>query len=142
MTSSERTRETRLRRMAERQGLRLTKSRRRDLRALDYGEYYIVEPNTNALVAGDYHSLPDLDAVEAWLTSDERHEAMRRQLQENLPSGTAIKRVDTKAIDAWIKRNPHATVEDIVQIVHAPDHFIERITRKGEEDWPEDKGAN
>lgn len=54
--------------MAERQGLRLVKSRRRDPRAADFGEYYISDANTNALLAGDYHSLPDLDAVERWLT--------------------------------------------------------------------------
>jgi hypothetical protein len=64
-------------------------------------------------------------------------EAMRHWLQENLPSGTGMKRVDAKAIEAWIERNPDATVDDLVQIVHAPDHFIERITREGEEDWHE-----
>jgi hypothetical protein len=68
-STAEKTRETRLRRMAERQGLNLVKSRRRDPRARDYGEYYISDPNTNALLAGDHHSLPDLDAVERWLTT-------------------------------------------------------------------------
>jgi hypothetical protein len=28
-------------------------------------------------------------------------------------------------------------MEDLVQIVHAPDHFIELITREGEEHWEE-----
>jgi hypothetical protein len=64
-------------------------------------------------------------------------DAMRRWLQENLPSGTGMKSVDAKAIEAWIKRNPDASVEDLVQIVHAPDHFVELITREGEEDWHE-----
>ena len=49
----------------------------------------------------------------------------------------AIKGVDAAAIEAWIKRNPHATVDDLVQIVHAPDHFRELIAREGEEDWEE-----
>lgn len=40
----DKTRETRLRRMAERQGLRLVKSRRRDPRALDYGRYWLAAP--------------------------------------------------------------------------------------------------
>lgn len=62
---------------------------------------------------------------------------MRRWLEENLPSGTGVVRVDAKAIEAWIARNPDATVEDLEQIVRAPDHFIELITREGEEDWEE-----
>jgi hypothetical protein len=76
------TRETRLRRMAERQGLRLEKSRRRDPRALGYGTYALVQepPVTTGgaslrervLVAGDPNTGYglDLDDVERWLTSD------------------------------------------------------------------------
>jgi hypothetical protein len=45
-------RENRLRRVAERQGLRLVKSRRRDPRAIDYGTFGLVDPATNTLVAG------------------------------------------------------------------------------------------
>ena len=40
---AEKVRENRLRRMAERQGLELRKSRRRDPRAKDYGRWYIVD---------------------------------------------------------------------------------------------------
>jgi|tagenome__1003787_1003787.scaffolds.fasta_scaffold18399787_1 hypothetical protein len=43
--------ETRCRRAAERQGLRLERSRRRDPRAYDYGTYQLVDPNTNTLAA-------------------------------------------------------------------------------------------
>jgi hypothetical protein len=68
-SADEKSRETRLRRMAERQGLQLVKSRRRSPRAVDHGEYYIRDLKTDALLAGDYHSLPDLDAVERWLTT-------------------------------------------------------------------------
>ena len=46
-------RENRLRRIAERRGLALSKSRRRDPRATDYGTYSL----------GDQR-YPDLDAVE------------------------------------------------------------------------------
>jgi hypothetical protein len=52
-------RENRLRRMAERQGLRLTKTRRRDPRALDYGEYRLQGKRC-----------ANLDEVEALLTGD------------------------------------------------------------------------
>jgi hypothetical protein len=66
----EKVRENRLRRMADRQGLRLEKSRRRDPRAIDYGMYTLVDPNTNAIVAGtEGTGRPNfsLDEVEAWL---------------------------------------------------------------------------
>lgn len=63
-------RENRLREAAKRQGYRLVKSRRRDPRALDFGSYTIVtDDQTRAAVA---QQLPDLGAVEAWLTSDDR----------------------------------------------------------------------
>jgi hypothetical protein len=39
--TDEKIRENRLRRMAERQGLALQKSRRRDPRAMDYGRYWL-----------------------------------------------------------------------------------------------------
>lgn len=48
---AEKIRENRLRRMAERQGLQLQKSRRRDPRALDYGTYQLVDVQTSGLVA-------------------------------------------------------------------------------------------
>ncbi len=64
--------ENHLRRMAERQGLKLMKSRRRDPRAYDFGTYMLVDPYTNSLVAGDTnrgYGL-SLDEVEEWLTED------------------------------------------------------------------------
>jgi hypothetical protein len=76
---TDKTRETRLRRMAERQELRLVKSRRRDPRALHYGTYALVRGATRganwregALVVGDPNTGYglDLDDVERWLTSD------------------------------------------------------------------------
>jgi hypothetical protein len=55
-------RENRLRRMAERQGLTLEKSRRRDPRALDYGTYWLRDASGGEVATGD------LDAIEARLT--------------------------------------------------------------------------
>ena len=69
----EKVRENRFRRMADRQGLILKKSRRRDPRAIDFGMYALLDANTGApLHAGDptgrtIYSL-DLDEVEEWLT--------------------------------------------------------------------------
>ena len=49
--SDEKIWENRLRRMAERQGLKLEKCKRRDPRAIGYGTYQLVDKNTNNLVA-------------------------------------------------------------------------------------------
>ena len=49
---SDKVRENRLRRMADRQGLEIHKSRRRDPRAIDYDRWLILDARTNAVVAG------------------------------------------------------------------------------------------
>jgi hypothetical protein len=82
MTTStqEKVRENRLRRMAERQGLALHKSRRRDRLAKDYGLYWVVDPRWDD-ARGEWppgeHPAPGfpwsggtLDDVEEYLTSD------------------------------------------------------------------------
>ena len=63
MSSSDKVRENRLRRAAGRQGLTLSRSRRRDPRALDFGRYWLSRD-------GVVKSAPDgitLDEVEAFL---------------------------------------------------------------------------
>ena len=68
---AERVRENRLRRVADRQGLRLVKSRRRDPRAVDYRRYMVVDLATGAVVVGAGalgRPVWDLDQVEAYLT--------------------------------------------------------------------------
>lgn len=74
MDASEITRERRLRRAAARQGLRLSKSARRNPYANDYGKYRVEDPrHGGSIVAGgspfDY-SL-DLDDVEKVLRPDQ-----------------------------------------------------------------------
>lgn len=76
MANPEKVREDRLRRMARRQGLQLSKNPRRDPRAYDYGSYMLVNEN-NAVVADfgwDRPGFPEgeswLDDIEAYLTSD------------------------------------------------------------------------
>ncbi|MBA2372136.1 MAG: hypothetical protein H0V71_10900 [Chloroflexi bacterium] len=68
--SDEKIRENRLRRMADRQGLALKKSRRRDQHALDYGMFALVDASTNVIVAGAASGRFDftLDDVEKYLT--------------------------------------------------------------------------
>jgi hypothetical protein len=63
-STADKTRETRLRRMAERQGLAIRKSRRRDPRAIDYGRWWVVHPDERVV------ELLDTDAVERYLTGD------------------------------------------------------------------------
>ena len=72
MRHPDKVRENRLRRVAERQGLRLMKSRRRDPLAYDYGGYMLVDASTNGVGGGGNlaYSL-DLDQVERSLTGEE-----------------------------------------------------------------------
>jgi hypothetical protein len=69
-------RENRARRMAQRQGFRLEKSRRRDPRAYDYGKYLLIDVDTNAVVyggpGGGFRHGPNLEDIERWLTEDDR----------------------------------------------------------------------
>jgi uncharacterized protein YcfL len=64
LSTQEKVRENRIRRMAGRQGLQLVKSRRRDPRALDYGMYWLVDNSGVEVTSGD------ADAIEAWLTGE------------------------------------------------------------------------
>ena len=61
-------RENRLRRVAARQGYVLTKSGRRDPRALYYGEYFLTDARTNYLET--LQQGLSLDEVETVLTDD------------------------------------------------------------------------
>jgi len=75
MSDEEKIRENRLRRMAERQGLKLEKSRRRDPRAWDFGTYQLVDPYTNTIVAHNFatgrgYGL-SLDEIEEYLAPEE-----------------------------------------------------------------------
>jgi hypothetical protein len=51
MTISDKGRENRARRIAERRGYRLEKSRRRDPRATDYGRYQLIDAATNTVAS-------------------------------------------------------------------------------------------
>jgi len=69
-------RENRLRRMAERQGLRLERAWRRDPGAPGRGGYQLVHPYTRAIVHAGRDPRTgdglDLDGVEAYLTGEDR----------------------------------------------------------------------
>lgn len=71
MIRTDKIRENRLRRVADRYGLRLMKSSRRDPRAIDYGLYALIDPNTggaiNPAIAGRFVCGWTLDEVEQYL---------------------------------------------------------------------------
>jgi hypothetical protein len=70
MEAEAKVREARLRRMAERQGLYLRKSRRRDPLALAYGGYQLIDPRSSSLVFGEvagYGFGVSLDDIEDYL---------------------------------------------------------------------------
>jgi hypothetical protein len=70
---TDKVRENRMRRMAQRQLLRLEKSRRRDPRAVDFGGYMLVnDKNVPVLGAARNAYEATLDEVEAYLTDDSR----------------------------------------------------------------------
>jgi hypothetical protein len=72
MDTSMKVRENRLRRMAERQGFRLVKSRRRDPRAINYGRYRIE--------AADGVEATGFDSPMGWgLTLDEAEAKLTRR---------------------------------------------------------------
>ena len=81
--------ENRIRRMAERQGLRLEKSRRRDTRAVDYGTYRLANPATNTVVSYATPSLYGLalDDIEKAPLRKSRKQRMRRDALRAVVAG-------------------------------------------------------
>lgn len=70
---ADKARENRARRKAERQGLQLLKSRRRDPDAVDFGGYMLIDNERGAVFGTDPISYSaSLDEIEAWLTKAPR----------------------------------------------------------------------
>jgi hypothetical protein len=65
-TVEDKDREHKLRRRAERLGLRLRKSRARHLHSDDFGKYMVLDPDRNLILDGGRFDL-ELDDVEAFL---------------------------------------------------------------------------
>ena len=72
MDTNEKVRENRLRRMADRHGYRVMKSRSRDSKAVDYGLYALIDVQiggaVNPAIAQRWTCSWTLDEVEEWLT--------------------------------------------------------------------------
>lgn len=67
--TDEKVRENRARRVAERRGMTLQKSRRRDPKAIDFGGFMLVDTRTNTAVYGSspFAFSASLEDVEAFL---------------------------------------------------------------------------
>jgi hypothetical protein len=92
MGGSEIAREKRLRRAAARQGLRLSKSARRDQYANDYGKYRVEDAHVSGVIvagASPFDYSLDLDGVEEVLFPD-RHRSHGRQLRRDEDFENAI----------------------------------------------------
>ena len=74
MDTISKTEENRLRRVADRQGYKLVKSRSRDTRAVDYGLYALIDYETggavNPAIANRWVCSWTLDEVRDWLERD------------------------------------------------------------------------
>jgi hypothetical protein len=116
MNAEEKVREARLRRMAERQGLYLRKSRRRDPLALDYGGYQLIEPGSNSLVSGELarHEFgASLDDIEAFLLRPRADRHTDRAVSEGQSSaGVVVERVPVPECvnDLLLRRSDQADV--------------------------------
>ena len=66
MDTNQKCRDSRMRRLADRNGYRLVKSRKRTENYYDQGQYMILDAQSNFCVFGDKCDLT-LDEVEAWL---------------------------------------------------------------------------
>jgi hypothetical protein len=94
---TDKTRETRLRRMAERRGLRLQKSPRRDTGAWDFGTYQLADAREGWVVAeqmaGQGYGM-SLDDVEEWLNEKavQMYKVTAVMLPRSFPAVTAQQR--------------------------------------------------
>ena len=69
MSENSKVRENRLRRIAERRGFLIQKSKRRDPKAIDFGGYMLIDARTNSVVLGatSFAFSADLDEIEDYL---------------------------------------------------------------------------
>lgn len=87
--------ENRLRRMAQRQGFRLVKSRRRDPRAIDFGCYMLADMNGGRPYGcapyGAETGMPrlSLDEVEKYLTDTPRTRSKKSKTRQEHPTASA-----------------------------------------------------
>ena len=84
MDNYEKTRENRARRAAERRGLRLERSRRRDPQAIGYGQYQLIDVATNTVAS--------LGGIGGWLTLDQAEAQLRMVITDQSPAVSRLAR--------------------------------------------------
>jgi hypothetical protein len=92
----EKVEENRLRRIAERQGLRLTKSRRRDPLAADFGTFTVADAATGTVLHVDL----DVDSTAKWLDEHPvggEHHVHDASTNETLRRATRSERIEALA---------------------------------------------
>jgi hypothetical protein len=97
-------RENALRRLAERRGYQLVKSRSRDPRAMDYGRYKIIEVATQGIVAGDDGRggcAYTFDQAEEYLSAS-RPPAVAFAVRDDGPAETW----NEQTVGPWLPRDP------------------------------------
>jgi hypothetical protein len=126
MEQAEKVRENRLRAMAKRQGRELSKSRRRDPYALDYGHWTIFEQD------GTEQTVTDLDAVEAYLRTPKIEVELRRAGREYIVSGAANRDQLRPLVREAITKGMQPGAVEIVSGVPLAD--ITELNREAQED--------
>jgi hypothetical protein len=93
MDKSEKARENRLRRSAARQNLKLTRVRRRDPNAWDYGTYQLIEASLELDIAEGL----TLDEVEDWIAQAVNNpywkRLQRERLRDSADPATVMRRI-------------------------------------------------
>ncbi len=84
MDNYEKTRENRARRAAERRGLRLERSRRRDPKAIGYGRYQLIDIATGTVAS--------LGGAGGWLTLDQAESQLRMVVTDQSPAVSRLAR--------------------------------------------------
>ena len=113
MDTEQKVREARLRRMAERQGLHLQKSRRRDPLALDYNGYQLIDPRSNTLVFGELggHGYgAGLDDIEVYLKQPRTDRRPDRAVHNGQSDAVTVERIQVPewANDLLLQREDEA----------------------------------
>jgi hypothetical protein len=84
MDTLEKIRENRIRATAQRRGLVLQKSRRRDVHAIGYGRYQLIDASTTAVVS--------LGGRDGWMTLDQVETQLRLVIASRDPAVTRLQR--------------------------------------------------
>lgn len=110
MEQDEKVRENRLRRMADRQGLRIEKSRRRDPRAIDFGLWTVTYKDIDES-PGDAAPMT-LERLERWLEDRPRRFDRIRTMVESSEPHALIESAYLSFTDRGVAADPEGNLQD------------------------------